>query len=274
MEPFSAFSTLGSSLTATVTTANFIFALHNTPNDVRACAQLVTRVYDDLQFLITLRNSHQEYVEASPIERQRLDGIITEAAKSLLAIGSKLEACRAEANGGKVPLMGRMKWILGDSASFVLQSRNLAVQQAAINSEINWLRSLQHGKGKDKEESKVIEAVFENLELLKLGSKKSMLFREQSDTGPAPPPYQENPSLGPSMDTVMSPVSFAGRQSVVSLMSFSETPDTGQYSRSVSRQGSRSEAVPQHDDPEEAFFRDLRMQEMEKRRRIAARSEG
>ncbi|CZR50247.1 uncharacterized protein PAC_00119 [Phialocephala subalpina] len=201
MEPFSAFSTLGSSLTATVTAANFIFALHNTPNDVRACAQLVTRVYDDLQFLITLRNSHQEYLEASPIERQRLDGIIAEAAKSLLAIGRKLEDCRAEANGGKVPLMGRMKWILGDSASFVLHSRNLGVQQAAINSEINWLRNLRQAKGKEKEESKVVEAVFENLELLKLSSKKSMLFREPADPRPAPPPYQENPAPVPSMDT-------------------------------------------------------------------------
>ncbi len=84
LEPVSALSTLSSSLTATVTAENFIFALHNTPKDFRACAQLVTRVYDDLQFLITLRNEHQEYLSTPPVEhqRKRVDGIITEAARS------------------------------------------------------------------------------------------------------------------------------------------------------------------------------------------------
>ncbi|KUJ18615.1 uncharacterized protein LY89DRAFT_780655 [Mollisia scopiformis] len=187
-------STLSSLLTATITAANFVFALHNTPKDVRACAELVTRIYDDLQYLVTLRNAQHEYLETVPYERKRVDGIIAGATKSLLAIGSKLEACRAEANGGKVPMIGRMKWVLGDSASFVLHSRNLGVQQAAINTEISWLRSHKTSRGNatERDHGEDEKAGFENLELLRLSSKRSMIFRDAAAGLPAPPPYEEN----------------------------------------------------------------------------------
>lgn len=142
MEPISVLASIGSSLNATVNLANFISALKNTPKDVKACLVLVEQVNTDLQFLVTLRNRHLEYLSRNPEELQRIDRIVFRSTEALLEIGSKLERCRKDANGGKTPIVGRFMWVIGDSASFVKHSAGLAVLQAGIIAEMTWLRNL------------------------------------------------------------------------------------------------------------------------------------
>lgn len=91
--------------------------------------------------------------------------------------------------------------------------------------------------------------------------------------------YAPTPTMSPSnqfqgenntysSDVPTSPVSFSHHQSMSSL-SFVEAPDENRYPRFTTR-GGLTDSVPTGDeDPGETFFRELRMQEIEKRKRLA-----
>lgn len=140
-EPFgtAAFGSIGS----TITLLRFVYDIKNTPVDVKTFLDLVHRVDEDLQYAVSLRGKHLKQLSESPIELRRLDGIIASATESILDVGRLLEPCRKEANGGKVPMMGRVKWVLGDSTAIARRTANLQQQHAAINVEIAYLRNLE-----------------------------------------------------------------------------------------------------------------------------------
>jgi hypothetical protein len=119
-----------------VTFSKFLYDLKNTPVDVKTCLDLVRRVDEDIQYAISLRGKNLKLLSDTPIELERLDRIIAAATESILDVGRLLEGCRREAHGGRVPIRGRMKWVLGDSTAFSRRTGNLQQQHAAINVEI------------------------------------------------------------------------------------------------------------------------------------------
>lgn len=78
-----------------------------------------------------------------PVDAKRMDDIITSASESLTSIGALCERLNADAYGGKVPYKKRLRWVLGDSASFDRRTRDLQAQHSAIQQEIAWLRSIE-----------------------------------------------------------------------------------------------------------------------------------
>lgn len=54
-----------------------------------------------------------------------------------------MERLNPDAHGGKVPYKKRLRWFLGDSASFALRTRDLQAQHAAVQGEISWLRMVE-----------------------------------------------------------------------------------------------------------------------------------
>jgi hypothetical protein len=72
-----------------------------------------------------------------------MDDIITSASESLTSIGALVERLNADANGGRVPYKKRLRWVLGDSASFDRRTRDLQAQHTAIQQEISWLRMIE-----------------------------------------------------------------------------------------------------------------------------------
>jgi hypothetical protein len=140
-EPFSAaaFGSIGS----TITLLRFAWDIKNTPVDVKTFLDLVHRVDEDLQYAISLRVKHLKLLSESPVELRRLDRIIESATESIFDVARLLEPCRKEANGGKVPMIGRIKWVLGDSTAISRRTANIQQQHAAINVEINYLRTLE-----------------------------------------------------------------------------------------------------------------------------------
>lgn len=164
-------SGIGTAINTTVTFARFVYELKNTPVDVKTCLDLVSRVDEDIQYTISLREKHLKHLSSTPEVLKRLDRIIASANQSILDVGRLLEGCRKEAHGGQVPMKGRMKWVMGDSTAFARRTANLQQQHAAINVEIGFLRQLEALQPvKDFVTS---NTTFENTELLSMGRRKS-----------------------------------------------------------------------------------------------------
>lgn len=139
-------SGLSAAASAIVTSSKFIYDLKNTPVDVKTCLDLVHRVDADINFAIKLRDRYLDLLAENPGDLKRLDQIIATAEQSILDIGRLLEGCRAEVYGGHVPLKGRMRWVLGDSAAFKMRTGNLQQQHNTILHEITYLRTLDGKK--------------------------------------------------------------------------------------------------------------------------------
>lgn len=149
------------SLTATLTTATSISALDNAPTYVKTCAELVGRLYADLQVLFTLQGWHQEYLDSSPVESRRIESVIEKVKDCLLDIGSLLDGVRKEIYSGKVGFVG----FLDDEGLFLGRSKELEMGLVGVRREIEWLRGLKE----------VDDGDFENVELLRLGSRQSVV---------------------------------------------------------------------------------------------------
>jgi len=108
-------SSVASSLNSIVNFSRFAYELKSTPTDVKTALDLVTRVNDDIQYAITLRAKYFKQLSTIPENLKRLDKVIAQASQSIMDIGRLLEGTRREAHGGKVPIGGRVKWILGHS---------------------------------------------------------------------------------------------------------------------------------------------------------------
>jgi hypothetical protein len=143
IEPISFLSNVSGSVTATVTLSNLILCLRNCPEEVKTCFSLVNLINSDIQHAVKLRTKHRDILAQRPVDAKRMDDIITSASESLTAIGALVERLNADANGGKVPYKKRLRWVLGDSASFDRRTRDLQAQHSAIQQEINWLRTIE-----------------------------------------------------------------------------------------------------------------------------------
>lgn len=143
IEPVSIISNLSGAITAAVTASNLVLGLRNCPEEVKTCFSLVKLVHADIQHVVTLRTQHRHLLARRPVDAKRIDDIITSASESLTAIGSLVERLRADAYGGKVPYPQKLRWVLGDAASFALRTRDLQAQHAAVQGEISWLRMLE-----------------------------------------------------------------------------------------------------------------------------------
>lgn len=112
-----------------------------------------------------------KHLTSTPDELKRLDRIIADANQSILDVGRLLEGCRREAHGGQVPMVGRMKWVMGDSTAFSRRTANLQQQHSAINVEIAYLRNLEALQ--PVKDLLISNTTFENPELLSMGRRKS-----------------------------------------------------------------------------------------------------
>lgn len=156
-----------STLNALLELAVFVNKVRTCPDDVAACFKLVKCVSDDIEYAVSLRTKNRIVLDQRPYEARRIDSIIETAIDSLEDIARLVERCRPGAHGGKVPMMERLKWILRDSNSFVLRSRNLQAQHAAITGEISYLRQLIL---LEPIATAAATTTFENLDLLKAKS--------------------------------------------------------------------------------------------------------
>lgn len=143
IEPISLLSNVSGSVTAIVTLSNLILGLHNCPEEVKTCFSLVHLVNADIQHAVKLRTKHRDILAQRPVDAKRMDDIITSASVSLTSIGALCERLNADAHSGKVPYKKRLRWVLGDSASFDRRTRDLQAQHSAIQQEISWLRTIE-----------------------------------------------------------------------------------------------------------------------------------
>jgi hypothetical protein len=143
IEPFTVLSGLSGSITAAINVSNLVLGLRNCPEEVKTCFSLVNLVNADIQHAVKLRTMHRDLLAQRPVDAKRMDDVITSASVSLTSLGALCERLNADAHGGKVPYAKRMRWVLGDSASFDRRTRDLQAQHSAIQQEIAWLRTIE-----------------------------------------------------------------------------------------------------------------------------------
>jgi hypothetical protein len=118
-EPVSIISSLSSAATAAITFAGFVVTLKNCPEDVKTCFSLVQRVWDDVHYALSLRTKHRGLLTQRQVEAARIDAVMKSAFESLQDIGVLVERVRADPSSGKIDLARKLRWVVGDSASFV-----------------------------------------------------------------------------------------------------------------------------------------------------------
>jgi hypothetical protein len=143
VEPLSLLSNVGGSITATVTFSNLVLGIKNCPEEAKTCFSLVKLVHVDIEYAVALRTKHRAILQQRPIDAKRIDDILNSASRSLESVGSLVERLNPVAHGGKIPFQKRLRWFLGDSASFALRTRDLQAQHAAVQGEISWLRMVE-----------------------------------------------------------------------------------------------------------------------------------
>lgn len=143
IEPLSVLSGVGGSITGTVTFSNLVLGLKNCPEEAKTCFSLVKLVHADIQYAVALRTKHHAILQQRPLDAKRIDDILYSASQSLDSVGSLVERLNPAAHGGKIPYQKRLRWFLGDSASFALRTRDLQAQHVAVQGEISWLRMIE-----------------------------------------------------------------------------------------------------------------------------------
>jgi hypothetical protein len=164
------FSTVGSTISASLVLASFFKDIKNTPTDVKTCFDLTHRVRQDLDHLISLRRRHVKYLNTIPDIAIRVDDVIHAASQSIEDACKLLEGCRKEAyEGHTIPFNRKVQWVLGDSAAFARRTSNLQQQHAAVILEVTHLRQVDMLKPLET----MATTTFENLELLTMERKKA-----------------------------------------------------------------------------------------------------
>jgi hypothetical protein len=136
-------SGFSSAATAAITCSTFVINLKNCPQDVKTCFSLVKRVWDDVHYALHLRTKHRALLSQRQAEASRIDSVIQSAMQSVQDIGVLVERVRADATTKKIDLVKKLRWIAGDSSSFVARTSNLQAQHSAILTEIAYLRNLE-----------------------------------------------------------------------------------------------------------------------------------
>ncbi|KAF7956625.1 hypothetical protein EAE96_003959 [Botrytis aclada] len=260
-----AVASVAGTLSRSITLAIFVKDIKNAPADVQTCFSLTQRVSTDLEHLKTLRSRHSKYLSRNIFDSKRLDGIIIDVEKSIRDICSILEGCRKEVYGGEhIPVKKRLQWVLGDSAAFERRRGNLQQQHIALLSEITWLRGLGVG-----EETENLE--FENVELLSAGrrERKSNSVSQTGNRYEGTELKQSNKSVDVKVD--VEELDFGGDIEPDSPVAREHIARKPVAISSDSRQEVSRYEESDDEDPELAFYRDLRRQEEERRRRMAGR---
>ena len=143
VEPLSITSAISGSVAGAVASCNLVIGLLNCPDEVKTCFRLVNRVNIDIQHAVALRTKHRDLLKQRPLDAEHIDNVITMASQSLTSIGQLAERLRADARGGKVPFPQRLRWVLGDSASFARQTMDLQAQHTAVHGVILRLQMLE-----------------------------------------------------------------------------------------------------------------------------------
>ncbi|CZR58702.1 uncharacterized protein PAC_08594 [Phialocephala subalpina] len=307
IDPTSVFSNVASTIVSSLQLATFVKDVKNTPLDVKTCIALTTLISTDVQYLIKLRSSPSNitYLSQNPDLAARIDNIIISTHQAILDVCRLLEGCRQEVyEGGNVPLRERMRWVLGDSMAFKRREGNLQGVHRAVLSEVGFLR-MRESAGETV--SKVIECVsFENLELLEMNHRrrdkratKAEVVEVKMDEEPEKQTEAERGQVLLIPDVVMtgaaSPLVLDTSErpeirqtpSVTSVrhenpharfeLEASSPRDTRSESsvaswvRNESVSVHEQEVVDEDEDPEAAFYRDLKRQEDERQRRLALR---
>ncbi|ATZ51620.1 hypothetical protein BCIN_07g02250 [Botrytis cinerea B05.10] len=259
----SAAASVASALSNSIAIASFVKDIKNTPADVKTCFSLTERVSTDLDHLILLRAQHHKYLSRSPFASKRLDGIVNDVRESILDICRLLEGCRKEVyEGGHIPVKKRLQWVLGDGAAFERRRGNLQQQHTALLAEIGWLRGLEVGKGTENLE-------FENVDLLSAGRRE----RKSSTVSRTGKQYEDievrQPNKGVEVD--VEELDFGGDVEPDSPVTKEKIVRKPVAMPIESRQEVSKYEESDDEDPELAFYRDLRRQEEERRKRMAGR---
>jgi hypothetical protein len=256
-----------------------------------------------LQTLTNLRARHEKYLLTVPETLKRLDDIIYATKDSILDVCRLLEGCREEVyEGNTIPLGSKMKWVLGDSVAFTRRTANLQQQHAAINVEIMSLRQIDMLKPLER----IATTTFENLELLSMerkGPKKRDSTQSKRDKGKytwiygvsttvlgSTEDYEDrgadsnvldvgqSPPFGLGISQILSnagpPLSIQQPVQKVYGNSFNSSHasiPTASEVRMKGGEGTDDVEEIGEEDEEGAFYRDLRRQEEDRQRRLAAR---
>ncbi|TEY74750.1 hypothetical protein BOTCAL_0070g00170 [Botryotinia calthae] len=259
----SAAASVASALSSSIAITSFVKSIKNTPADVKTCFSLTERVHTDLEHLILLRSQRHKYLSRNPFDSKRLDGIIKDVGESIFDICKLLEGCRKEVYEGEhIPVKKKMQWVLGDGAAFERRRGNLQQQHIALLAEIAWLRGLDVGKGTENLE-------FENVDLLSAGRRE----RKSSTVSRTGKQYEDIEVRQPSkaVEVEVEELDFGGDVDPDSPVAKEKTIRKPVAMPIESRQEVSKYEESDDEDPELAFYRDLRRQEEERRKRMAGR---
>lgn len=182
IEPLSITSAISGSVAGAVASCNLVIGLLNCPDEVKTCFRLVNRVNIDIQHAVALRTQHRDLLKQRPLDADHIDNVITMASQSLTAIGQLAERLRADARGGKVPFPQRLRWVLGDSASFARQTMDLQAQHTAVHGVILRLQMLDLMASPPAVGEQ--DASFDSLDLWKGGDRKLGYFVQGTELLP------------------------------------------------------------------------------------------
>ncbi|KAM3065653.1 hypothetical protein ACMFMG_011360 [Clarireedia jacksonii] len=280
-DPTSLISGVAGTLSSSISIVSFINDVKNAPGDVETCFALIQRVSTDLEHLILLRNQNHKFLREDPTSTTRIGGIISSARNSILDICQVLEGCRKEIyQDQRIPLRQKMHWVLGDSAAFTRRSLNLQQQHAAINTEITFLRQVQVLKPLER----TVTMTFENIHLLSMRERRG----KEKDRGVASAAGVSDGTFSPVAERIVETIGNEGckeKKKVVALAptlsqhhSVPRKPLQTQNQKPIVEGNEDSAGVEDpgninesDDDLEAEFYRDLRRQEEERHKRLAAR---
>jgi hypothetical protein len=153
--------------------ARLLAGTENVPGEIAHCLQLIQLISRDAKYLVELRDENYQALQNTPRELHRINDIITSATQSLADVDLLLEKYRNQAHGSRSQQSLSITWLLGDSVTFSLRSRNLQTQHQTVLYEINHLK-MQGMIDPMVQSMSKMEQQFENLDLLKslLGDKK------------------------------------------------------------------------------------------------------
>lgn len=124
-------------LSAVATLARVLASLHNAPDRVKDCLELVQVLHRDRQLLVELMNEHVDLKDEMPSEWRRLEEKVNSADRVIQEVGLLLQKYRPETRA----VGWRVAWVIADADTLANKVPSLQMQQATILSEVNGLRA-------------------------------------------------------------------------------------------------------------------------------------
>ncbi|ORY68541.1 uncharacterized protein BCR38DRAFT_423532 [Pseudomassariella vexata] len=163
---FAGHSTSSQRFNSIANSLRWLARAENVPDEIQHCLQLIPLVSRDAHHLCDLRNENLAVLRSTPSELHRINDLLATCARSLADVESMLEKYRPQEYEGKVQASSTITWMLADSKTFAVRSRNLQIHHQNVLNEISHLKMyrmmdpmLQMAEKADRQ--------FENLDLLK-----------------------------------------------------------------------------------------------------------